>query len=265
MKYILTLLLLINGILLVAQENIPSKWYLYETKNFDLYFTQSDSSEVSKYLAYFDNAYQSIEDYFGQKFLTKFEVYIHPNRNSLDLEWSANWDMPGFKSQCWMVGSGVADQFDLLSPKAWAKEACEHDSNNELEIQQLVTHEMMHVFHGQINLDHFFSGMQEMAWFIEGISVLVSGQLNEKRLSDVKPIVLEDRYPRDITKFWEGDLRYGLSGSLVAYIQSQFGTEKLVQLLKTQSNEELLNNIEMTEESLIENWVDSFLNRKFSP
>ncbi len=258
MKYLLTVALLLTANLF-AQENLPSKWYLYETDKFDLYFTQEDSVDVSSYLAYFDNGYQMIEEYFGEKFLTKFDVYIHPNRNSLDLEWSANWDMPGFKSQCWMVGSGVADQFDLLSPNVWKTEACEHDPADKEEIQRLVTHEMMHVYHGQINLDHFFSNMQELGWFIEGVAVLVSGQLDEERMIDVKSLVREDRFPRDLTKFREGDSRYGLSGSIVKYIQSNFGTEKLFELLKSQTNEELLTNIKMTEESLIENWADSLV------
>jgi hypothetical protein len=258
MKRFTVLLIILITASLKAQDNLPSKWYLLETDKFDLFFTQADSADVYSYLAYFDNSYQHIEQYFGEKFLTKFEVYIHPNRSSIDLEWSANWDMPGFKSPCWMVATGVADQFDLLSPRVWNEEACDHDPDNKIEIQKLITNEMMSVFHGQINLDHFFSTMKEMAWFIEGVAIFISGQLDDGKMQDTKILVQEDRFPRDLTKFWQGDSRYGLSGSLVKFIHTKFGTEILFELLKTQTNEELLKKIDMTEELLIEQWADSF-------
>ncbi|MBN1301868.1 MAG: hypothetical protein JW995_11695 [Melioribacteraceae bacterium] len=240
-------------------DKLPSKWYMMETERYDIYFTKQDSSDISMFLAYFDNTHETITNYFNRQFLTKFDVYIHPNRASLDLEWSANWNIPGFKSQCWMVGSGVADQFDLLSPLAWNKEACEHNPNDITEIQRLITHEMMHVYHGQINLDHFFGNMQPMAWFIEGVAILVAGQLNEDRMQEVIKIINEDRYPRSLVKFWEGNARYALSGSVVKYILDKYGKDILLSLLEVQSNDELLAELDLTEQDLIKKWTQHFI------
>lgn len=262
MRFVFTIILFtVTFVSTVAQTkpDLPSKWYLYETKNYDLYFTRSDSSDIIDYLAYFDNANETIKKYFGHDFLTKYDVYVHPNRSSINLQWSADWNMPGFTSECWMVGSGVADQFDLLSLKAWVTEACEHNPNDVIEIQQLITHESMHVYHGQINLNHFFEGMQDMSWFIEGIAVLVSGQLDKERLDDVKKIVSEDRYPRKLNRAWEGNYRYGICGSLVAYIGNEFGRGALKNLLEARSNQEILQILDTTEDELFKNWADYIL------
>ncbi len=256
------LILFISTIAYSQTENtsLPSKWYLYETASYNLYFTKTDSSDIIDYLAYFDNANETIKNFFGKSFLTKYDVYIHPNRSSIDLQWSADWNMPGFKSECWMVGSGVADQFDLLSVKAWNSEACEHDPTDVLEIQKLITHESVHVYHGQINLNHFFENMQDMSWFIEGVAIYAAGQLDEERLSDVKKIVSEDRYPRKLAGAWEGNYRYGICGSLVSYIDSKYGREKLTQLLEARSNEEILTSLNTTEADLFTGWAEYILN-----
>lgn len=240
-------------------NELPSKWYLYETNNYDLYFTPRDSTDLSKYMAYFDNAQESIEKYFNNKFLTKYDIYVHPNRKSLDLQFSSEWNIPGFKSECWMVASGVADQFNLLSTRVWDTESCEQNHGVASAIQQLITHEVMHVYHGQINLDHFFENMGDMSWFIEGVAVMVSGQLDSEKMSKVKQIIKEDRYPRLLNKLWNGDDRYVICGSLVNYIRGRYGVEKIAEILKAQSNEQLLKLLKISERELIDSWAESII------
>lgn len=259
MRINLLLLLLavtLTSIFAQSKPDLPSKWYLYETTKYDLYFTQSDSTDIIDYLTYFDNANEAIKNYFGQKFFTKYDVYIHPNRSSINLQWSADWNMPGFTSECWMVGSGVADQFDLLSLKAWSEEACDHDPTNVLEIQQFITHESVHVYHGQINLNHFFEGMQDMSWFIEGVAILVAGELDDEKLGEVKKVVSEDRYPRQLDNAWEGKYRYAICGSLVAYINQEYGNDVLKGLLEARSNKEILSGLKISESELFEKWAE---------
>jgi hypothetical protein len=43
----------------------------------------------------------------------------------MKLTWQKDWNEPRFKSECWMVASGVASKLDVISPKSWDKQACD--------------------------------------------------------------------------------------------------------------------------------------------
>ena len=90
-----------------------------------------------------------IEDFFDHPFKKQFEVNLFTNRDSLDQQWQKDWNMPGFKSQCWMVASGIAHRLDILSPGKWKEQACEHDSEDTIATRKLIIHELVHVYHGQ--------------------------------------------------------------------------------------------------------------------
>ncbi|WP_181394611.1 hypothetical protein, partial [Staphylococcus pseudintermedius] len=78
---------------------------------------------------------------------------------------------------CWMVASGVADGVRMLSPRAWKTEACEHDAGDARHVEQLLAHELVHVFHGQHNPSPAFLAVTGIVWFVEGLATLASGQL----------------------------------------------------------------------------------------
>ena len=46
-----------------------------------------------------------------------------------------------------MVASGVAARLDMISPMAWDKQACEHSYKEADKTQQLITHELVHIYH----------------------------------------------------------------------------------------------------------------------
>ncbi len=72
------------------------------------------------------NGIVSVTIFFNSPFNKEFDIVIHPNRHSLDSTWQKDWNSPDFKSECWMVGSGVASKLDIISPKIWDTESCEH-------------------------------------------------------------------------------------------------------------------------------------------
>jgi len=78
------------------------------------------------YVVLVDNGMHSVKHFFGSPYIKAFNIFIHPNRSSLDSAWQKDWNMPDFKSECWMVASGIATKLDMISPKTWDKEACEH-------------------------------------------------------------------------------------------------------------------------------------------
>jgi hypothetical protein len=63
----------------------------------------------------FDKGINSVNEFFGSGFSKSFDVYVHPSRLSLDSTWQKDWQMPEFKSECWMVASGTHNKLDLIS------------------------------------------------------------------------------------------------------------------------------------------------------
>src|SRR5205809_991412 len=101
-------------------------WLKQQHENYSLNYTEEDASNILNYATMLDNGIRTTQDFFGAPFQKKFDVFIYPARNDLDSQWKKDWNMPQFKSECWMVGSGVATKLDMISPAKWEKEACEH-------------------------------------------------------------------------------------------------------------------------------------------
>ncbi|MFC2084692.1 hypothetical protein ACFLS9_06520 [Bacteroidota bacterium] len=238
----------------VVIGQISSNWYAYEGDNYRLFYSDKDTSDIWQFLAYFDNGIATIQKHFKKSFRDIFNVYIHPDRVSLDAQWSNDWNMPGFKSECWMVGSGVANQFDLLSPRVWNELACEHDPADTLEIQKLITHELMHVYHGQINGHHFFEDMTELNWLIEGTAVYISGQFDDKRIFRLKEALNKEKTLDSLNTAWQGDYRYAVCGSMSAYISETYDIEIVYELLTFQTNSDVLNKLNLTEVQFLTEW-----------
>jgi hypothetical protein len=153
-----------------------------------------------------------------------------------------------------MVASGVADRLDILTPLKWETEACEHSFTDKEQTQKLLTHELVHVFHGQQNPKPDFAGMDDLAWLIEGMATYASGQLNETRMAGVKSLVAEGKAPSALASFWTGKNKYGLSGSMMEYIDFHFGRSKLFDLLPFTDQQKVLSFLETNEAKLINDW-----------
>jgi hypothetical protein len=136
----------------------------------------------------------------------------------------------------------------------WDSLACEHVYANTTKTQNLITHELVHVFHGQYNKSPDFSDVTDIDWFVEGLATYASGQCDATRISAVKEALTASKIPERLTKFWTGNLRYGLSGSVVMYLDATYGREKLIGLLKYNTLNNLLANLETTEAELLNGW-----------
>jgi len=153
-----------------------------------------------------------------------------------------------------MVASGVANKLDLISPVTWDNEACEHIYSDKIKTQQLITHELIHVYHGQLNTSPDFSDVTGIEWFVEGIATYASGQCDSIRIAEIKKSVLNNTIPMSLDKFWTGNLRYGLSGSMVMYIDYKYGRVRLKELLKFNRKSEILTHLGITEPILLSEW-----------
>lgn len=240
-----------------AEASDSIVWKELARDKYTLHYTLADQNMIKTIDSYLQSGLDHIVDYFHQSFTNKFDIYIFPNRPLMDKQWQKEWGDSSFQSQCWMIASGVAHRLDILSPTAWAKEACDHKGNDSTEIRQLVWHELTHVYHGQYNPDHSFNYIEKLDWLVEGMATYISGQLDEKRLQRINQLIKENETPSTLDNFWKGQEKYGLSGSMVAYIDKTFGRPKLFALLKFTNKKDALKFLGLSEEQLIKNWKDS--------
>lgn len=227
-------------------------------EGYTLHYDATDTQAV-RIQAYAGMGIKELEGFFGKKFKNQVNIYLFKTREQLDKQWQNAWGIPGFKSECWMVGSGLASRLDLLSPAAWKEQACEHDPNDQVEIKRLVYHELTHVLHSDFNRSREFDDINNIDWFVEGLATYASGQLDEGRYGDMAQYVKQTGGPGALSEFWKGQHKYGLSGSIVSYIDRVYGRALLSRLLEYNDVKDILSDLKLTEEQLIEAWKASVL------
>lgn len=213
-------------------------------------------ADAAPYASYFSKAKRQVEAFWGNPFPRSFNIVVHENRAKLDSCWQRDWKMPEFHSECWMVASGVARKLDLLSPKSWSREACEHHWEDSIASLRLIAHEMTHVYHGQYNVSPDFSDVDRIDWFVEGLAVFASGQCDAARLAGVKTWLATHPAPPSLDNFWSGKQKYGLSGSVVMFLDERLGRKKIFTLLPINKKAELLQTIGMTEAEILKGWAE---------
>ena len=197
---------------------------------------------------------ERVEEFFKDPYLAEFGVYLFGNRRDLDRFWRTLWDMPTFYSECWMVASGTQDTLVILSPRAWREEACKHDPEKDVHVQNLITHELVHIYHDQYNRADGFEGLASINWFVEGLATYVSGQLDEGYLASPVEAIRLGIAPRRLDEAWRGKYRYSVCGSLVKYIKTRGGRALLKRLLRATSPEEIYREIGIGEGQLLKEW-----------
>lgn len=253
-KQPLLLLIVLIISLLVSWTTVRNKWIIEKQNGYSLFYTTFDNQNIREYKVYFEAGKKTVEDFFQTPFNTEFNIYIHPNRASIDSTWQKDWNMPEFKSQCWMVASGEAQKIDILSPKMWDSLSCEHSYSNALKTQRLITHELVHVYHGQQNVSPDFSNVSGIDWLVEGLATYASGQCDSVRISEVQKALSENKIPDTLDNFWTGNLKYGLSGTVVMYLDNKYGREKMIGLLKFNNIEDVLRSLGVTESEIMNGW-----------
>jgi hypothetical protein len=242
--------------IIIGWMAVGEKWISERQKNYELHYTQTDKRNKREYLSIIKKGFSSVSLFFESHFQREFDIYIHPSRQSLDSTWQRDWKMPDFKSECWMVASGTALKLDMISPKIWDKVACEHNYAESAMTQRLITHELVHVFHGQANASPDFSNTEGIDWFVEGLATYASGQCDSSKIADVKKSIFANKVPKSLDNFWAGNLKYGLSGSLVMYIDKNCGRQKLKELLPFNKKSEILQALNITETELLTRWTN---------
>ena len=223
-----------------------------EVSVFRFEFDPSDSAVVEDIETYLAHGAQLIEAYFGEPLEEGVVVEVHPSRDSFTASFPPEWGMS--ETACWMVAAGVSDRLIILSPRVWGEEACEHDPDDARHVQDIVVHELVHVFHGRRNPTGDFTGAEEVGWFVEGLAVHVSGQLGHGHMAEPQEAIVNGVAPVRLADAWSGKYRYGVSGSLVEYLDVTYGREVIRKMLAVTNQAELLALAGVTEDELLEQW-----------
>lgn len=193
-----------------------------------------------------------VEKFFGAPYAEPLHVTLASDRAGFNAAFPKAWGMN--QTECWMVGVGVADFLVLLSPADWPKEACDHDARDTQQVRDIVTHELVHMYHGQHNRTRDFTGADDIGWFVEGLAVLVAGQLDHGHEASAAEAIRKGVAPVSLSKAWSGQYRYGVSGSLVRYIDKTYGRKTLVALLPATTQAEILGKLGLSEAELLSRW-----------
>lgn len=260
-RFVIMSMKLICLLIWLALLHPYSDWFQKKEEGFVTCYKAGDSQYINEYNLFIRKGFKKVKTFFSSSYKNEFVVYVHPDRQSLDSTWQHDWKMPEFKSECWMVASGIANRLDMISPAKWTTQSCEHDYSNREETQRLITHELVHIYHAQHNKSKDFSESENMDWFAEGLATYASGQLTTTKLEQVKQAVKENNVPGSLNDFWKGKMRYQLSGSVILFIDKTYGRKKLISLLPFTKLSEVLSELDTTEEKLLARWNAFFLNQ----
>lgn len=213
--------------------------------------TSVDDPAAGDMRSIFAEAHTMVTAFWGEPFPEQVNIVLAPDRANFDAGFPPAW---GFKSECWMVGMGVADLMLYLSPAAWSEEACEHDPEDAQHVLDIAAHELTHVYHGQLNPTRDFTGMEEIGWFVEGLAVVVAGQLDRDRYSDPVAAVDEGAIPGRLRNAWSGPHRYAVAGSITDYIDETYGRKVLYDLMSVTTEADLLSRLGVSEQELLDAW-----------
>jgi len=249
-----TLILLVGLALFTSFDNAGDEWLVSKQQAYQYYFKEADQARGKEYQAMLNKGVQDVEQFFSKPFPKSFDVYVHPTRRSWDEKLQKAYQMPDFKSECWMVASGDGFQLNMISPITWDTASCEHKYGDKVQTQQLLTHELFHVFHGQHNPSPDFMEFTGLDWLAEGFATYASGQLTAQRVKNLRELLATNSAPSKLDDFWKGKNRYGLAGSMVQYVDIRFGRETLFKILAYNTKDDVLKALGVTEEDLVSGW-----------
>ncbi|NIP79570.1 MAG: hypothetical protein GWM90_10270 [Gemmatimonadetes bacterium] len=210
-----------------------------------------DAPVVSRLRADLVWAERHIRDTLGE-FPDTVGVRVHGSRDAFT---GALRDELGIEeTACWMVGAAGDHTVHLLSPDVWAEQACEHDARDTEHVRMLVTHEAVHVFHGQLNPAPDLGRLEEIGWFTEGLATYVSGQLAARHAGRAAAALESGPGPARLVDAWSGPDRYGVAGSMIAFIDDAWEPGTLQRLLRATSQQEILDELGTSEAAFLADW-----------
>jgi hypothetical protein len=154
------------------------EWLTVTTGGLSIRAVRADSGLVPFVRDAIRNGESLATTFFTGATLQPYSIAIYPDRATLTDRWRIAWQSPSFEAPCWLIAAAWATELDLLSPRAWSRDACGHDGANTTHIRNVLAHEVVHVLHGQLGQHANLGTLLNAQWFTEGLAVHISGMLD---------------------------------------------------------------------------------------
>lgn len=235
-----------------APTQSPSgEWLTLFNEHTTVEYQRADTAAATQALAYTTAARAQLESYFGATFPAKITVHLYSSRASFDDMWRSI----GVSPQCWMIARGGREFVGELSPRLWQTDSCGHDGGNTTHVQQIMTHEMVHVLHAHLNASPDINGVQDVKWFNEGVAWLAAGQFDASERARIVTMLRSGFAPARIAELWVLPTPdYSLGASLTAYIDATYGRPATRALLAARTTTEILAMLGVSETELLNQW-----------
>jgi hypothetical protein len=218
-----------------------------------LWYATAAPGEVAELDPLLSTGMDLVADALGVPWQRPVTVTITADRAAFDASLPAAWRLA--PTGCELVARGAAEALFVLAPRAWSEQACGHDAADREHVALVLRHELVHALHGQHNPRPDVAGMQELAWFVEGLATFASGQLEQECDTEARRALAAGQAPARLADAWSGEFRRGVCGSLVAYLDAHCGPDTLQPMLGATTQAELLALAGLNEEELLADWA----------
>lgn len=220
---------------------------------FTLWYSVADTRDVARVDPLLEQGLPFVAQATGLRWRLPLRVAIVDDRPAFSAALPAELGLA--QTPCWMVAWSAADRLVLLSPRAWPPQACDVDAEDTRALALLLRHELVHVLADQHNPTGDCSRLVGLDWFVEGLAVFASGQLERQFDGDAQRALLAGTAPQHLADAWTGDYRQGVCGSLVAYLDQRCGRDRLAEMVGATTQPQLLEIAGLSEDELLANWV----------
>jgi hypothetical protein len=195
--------------------------------------------------------------FLGESFAAGFTVRIYPDRASLTDYWRSAWNQPSLVPECWMIASATRSIAVALSPRVWSQSACGHNASDASYVRRIISHEIVHVLHAQLNPLPEVNAVASLKWLTEGLAFYAAGQLDDAGRAQLRSLIAGGYAPTSLESILTGQGGYGAAASIVAYIDTRFGRARLRSLARARSTTEALGILGISEAELLDAWRSS--------
>ncbi|HVF38759.1 MAG TPA: hypothetical protein VM939_02590 [Gemmatimonadaceae bacterium] len=233
---------------------IDDTWQTLRNGSITVEYQGEDASVASTLLSQASSGSTSVERFFQRQLSGPITVRAYPDRASLTEYWKVEWNQPNLVPECWMIASANSNVVAMLTPRLWSSASCGHDGANQPYVSRIVTHEIVHILHRRINGAPAFVGPNDLWWFVEGLAVFASGQLDNAARTRVRNLITSGSLPASPQEALNGPSGYDVVGSMVGFIDATYGRAVLTGLLTARTEAELLARLSTTRSAFLESW-----------
>jgi hypothetical protein len=237
----------------VADPTPAIEWITTAADGFSLAVTELDRPRIEFFLESGAQGRTEVQAFFARSYQLSYTIRLFPDRASLTTWWTEVWRASGLDQGCYTIAAARKLEVTMLSPGAGRMDGCGPDGNQEGRVRAVLTHELVHVLHDQLN-PALGRVNQAMPWFVEGLAVLASGQLYNDYASAVRTLVASGNAPTRLAAIWTSSSRYGIAGSVVDYLDHRIGRAALAGLLTATTEAEVLAAAGLSESDLLAGW-----------